>query len=73
MVNREARTLARLAGLDGVPHLISMPEPTTLEMTWLDAEPVPESKHHPAIDARYFDELARLVAELHARGINHGD
>lgn len=73
MVAREARTLARLEGLDGVPHLIGTPEPATLEMTWLEAEPVPEVKHHPAIDTRYFAELQRLVAALHGRGVNHGD
>lgn len=73
MIAREAHTLARLDGLDGVPHLIGRPEPATLEMTWLDAEPVPETKNHPAIDARYFDQLERLVEELHRRGLNHGD
>lgn len=73
LVAREARNLRRLEGLHGVPRLLGRPEPWTLEMSHLDALPVRRSKDRDKIDPAWFDSLEEEVAQIHARGTNHGD
>ncbi|MCB2156031.1 hypothetical protein KQI84_14225 [bacterium] len=73
LARREARNLRLLDGLPRTPRLLGMPEPWTIEMTWLDAEPVAESKTGHGIDGDWFDELESMLAEIHRRGMNHGD
>lgn len=68
---REARNLRLLEGMDGIPRLISMPEPWTIEMTWLNAEPLPEVKQ--SLPQAYFIRLDAMLSEMHSRGLNHGD
>ena len=71
LVRREARNLAALKGMENVPEFLGCPEPVTIEMTFLLAEPVPERKG--ALTPAYFDQLNEMIAEMHARGLNHGD
>ncbi|MEQ8819755.1 MAG: hypothetical protein RLY93_05880 [Sumerlaeia bacterium] len=73
IAQREGRNLQHLQGLPGVPEFLGFPEPWTVEMTWLSAEPVPETKTGHGLGRDYFDELDRLIRAIHARGLNHGD
>lgn len=70
---REYRVLRRLRGIPEVPRPVSRPDPFTIEMTLLDAEPVPEVKHGSVLAPVYFDRLWAILAEMHLRGTNHGD
>jgi hypothetical protein len=71
---REGRNLALLDGIDGVPKLLGRPAPWAIEMTQLPAEPVPARRGSgPALAPAYFDRLGQILAEMHRRGLNHGD
>jgi hypothetical protein len=69
LMRREARVLAALDGLDGVPALIRT-DRTSLVRAYLEGAPM----HHarPA-DPRYFRDALRLLRRLHARGVVHND
>jgi predicted Ser/Thr protein kinase len=66
---REARALAALDGLDGVPALISR-DHNRLLRTYLDGEPLYRARPH---DAAWFKAAARLVRRLHRAGVCHND
>jgi hypothetical protein len=69
LMRREARVMAALDGLDGVPALIRT-DRTSLVRAYLEGAPM----HHarPA-DPRYFRDALRLLRRLHARGVVHND
>ena len=69
LMRREARVLAALDGLDGVPALIRT-DRTSLVRAYLEGAPM----HHarPA-DPGYFRDALRLLRRLHARGVVHND
>ncbi|MCC5874577.1 MAG: hypothetical protein JJU11_00015 [Candidatus Sumerlaeia bacterium] len=73
LARREGDILRRLDDLEGFPRFLSHPDPWTLEMTLLDAEPVPEVKGGGGLVEIYFDRLWGMLTEMHRRGINHGD
>lgn len=73
LARREGRIIAALEDLPGLPRFLGHPDPWTVDMSLLDAEPVPEEKHGTALDALYFARLSELLAAMHRRGINHGD
>lgn len=73
LARREGEILQRLSDLEGLPRFLSHPDPWTIEMTLLDAEPVPEVKEGGGLTAVYFDRLWELLDGMHQRGINHGD
>lgn len=72
LVGREFRTLRRLQGLKGVPRLYARVGPEALLMQKLDAHRLPRNYEQPP-DPALFDRLTKLVNELHARGVGHGD
>jgi predicted Ser/Thr protein kinase len=73
-IAREERAYRALAGVAGIPALRGRPDPDTLlldyvegrRLTHVQSEPRPERR-------RYVDRLARLVGEIHARGVTHID
>jgi hypothetical protein len=69
LMRREARVLAVLDGLEGVPALIRT-DRTSLVRAYLEGAPM----HHarPA-DPGYFRDALRLLRRLHARGVVHND
>ncbi len=73
LARREGRIIRTLQDLPGFPRFLYHPDPVTIAMTRLEAEPVPEVKQAGAVDVRYFDRLAVLLREMHRRGVNHGD
>ena len=66
---REARALERLAGLDGVPALLSW-NGRTLERSWLDGVCLRDA---PAVSPAWFPAARRLLIAIHRRGVAHND
>jgi len=69
LLAREARALAVLEGLPGVPELIRVTH-EVLERQYFNGVPMQEGK--PA-DVGYFNAASRLLRQLHRRGIVHND
>lgn len=69
LMRREARVLAALDGLDGVPGLIRVGR-DSLEREYLDGAPMHHAKPR---DPDYFRRAMRLLRQLHARGVVHND
>jgi len=72
LVGRECRAYRLLAGVPGVPELIGRQGPYALAVEHVEAVPYHQL---PAdeLPADFFERLGRLVADLHARGVAHGD
>src|SRR6202000_3053163 len=66
---REARALARLDGIDGVPRLLAW-NGRVLERSYMAGEPMQAAK---PLDPAYYRDALRLLARLHRRGIVHND
>jgi RIO-like serine/threonine protein kinase len=69
LMRREARALAALDGLDGVPGLIRV-DRDRLQREYLDGVAMHRAKPR---DAEYFRRAMRLLRQLHARGVVHND
>ena len=66
---REARALAALDGIDGIPALVAQ-QGDQLLRSFLEGEPLYRAR--PA-DAAWFNAAAKLVRRLHRNGICHND
>ena len=69
LLRREARVLAVLEGLDGVPRLIRI-DRGRLEREYLEGAPMHHAKPR---DPEYFRRAMRLLRGLHAMGVVHND
>jgi len=69
LLAREAKALAVLDGLDGIPDLISA-DRGTLDRCHIEGQPMQEGK--PS-DPAYFRAAARLLREIHRMGVVHND
>lgn len=69
LLTREARALAVLEGLDGVPSLIRA-DRNTLDRSWLDGVPMQEGRPD---SVEYFHAAVRIVRRMHRRGVAHND
>lgn len=69
LLAREARALAVLDGIIGIPELIRA-TPDTLDRSFIDGLPMHEGK---PTDPRYFQAAARLLRQLHRRNVVHND
>ncbi len=69
LLAREARALARIAGVAGTPRLLEH-TPDRLAREWIAGAPMQVAR--PA-DPAYYREALRLVRRLHARGVAHND
>ena len=69
LLAREARALAVLEGLDGVPSLIRS-DKNTLERSYVDGVPMQEGQ--PG-NIDYFHAAARVVRRMHRLGVVHND
>jgi predicted Ser/Thr protein kinase len=69
LLRREARALAVLTGIDGVPQLEGV-DRTSLKRSFLPGVPLHEArpKH-----ASYFNDAARLLRRIHRAGVVHND
>lgn len=69
LARREALALDRLAGMPGVPRLLSA-QGDRIEREWLEGEPMQRARPH---DPRYFRRALRLLRRLHRRNVAHND
>ncbi len=69
LLRREARALAALGDIDGIPQLLRI-ERERLTRTYLPGLPLHRSKTR---DPGYFKEAARLLRTLHRLGVVHND
>jgi predicted Ser/Thr protein kinase len=70
---REARAYRALAGVDGVPAFAGRPHPLVLLTALVEGTSLGEWPRERALPEGFFDGLKRLLAELHGRGVVHGD
>ncbi len=71
LLARERRALTALAGLEGVAGIATGEvQPGEILRTWVEGEPLSEAQVLPR---DFFELLAELVGELHARGVCHND
>jgi len=66
---REARALAKLQGIDGVPALLGW-DGHELLRGYIAGAPMQQAQPH---DRAYYREALRLLARLHRRGVVHND
>ncbi len=71
-LRREEAALARLAGLDGVPALEARVGRWILVMSHIAGFDIGKTRKRKQT-REYFDALARLVEEMHRRGVVHLD
>jgi hypothetical protein len=71
-VRREARAHRRLEGLGCVPRLLGRLDAHALVLEYRPGTRI-SSRRAWVFDARFAGELARAVAEIHARGVIHLD
>jgi predicted Ser/Thr protein kinase len=71
LLRREARALAALAGLPGVPRLLAS-TPTSLVMERMPGDTL-FARRKKGMSPETAADLERLLAALHARGFAHGD
>lgn len=69
LARREARALARVAGLEGVPRVVRATRDVVVR-EFIPGEPM--QRVRPA-EAAYFRDALRLVRRLHTRGVAHND
>ncbi|MCE5228767.1 hypothetical protein LLG95_04125 [bacterium] len=72
VAGREVRALRRLAGVRGVPQLFGTAGPEAFIMELMQADRLPKSDKTPP-PAAYWADAKRLMNEMHARGVAHGD
>ncbi|MFQ5876959.1 MAG: lipopolysaccharide kinase InaA family protein [Acidobacteriota bacterium] len=73
-IRREARALDRLRGVPGVPRCYGRVGRFGLLMEGVDGERITRwCRFRAGRTARMFEDLTRLVAEIHARGVAHID
>ena len=69
LARREARALQAVIGIEGVPQLVTS-ERDNLTRTWMEGTPLHLAR--PS-DPAWYEDAARLLAEMHARGVTHND
>jgi RIO-like serine/threonine protein kinase len=69
LMRREARILAQLDDLPGIPSLLSLSN-TRLTRSFIKGSPLQEARPD---DPQYFTEAARLLRRLHRAGVAHND
>ena len=72
LLRREARALRALHDLDSVPRLESWIDADAFAMEWRAGEKLSECAAH-RITPQILDAIAALLAQVHARGVTHGD
>ncbi len=69
LLRREARALAALTGIDGIPQLLNC-DSSTLVRSYLPGVPMYEGRPK---NASYFRDAARLLRKIHSAGVLHND
>ncbi len=69
LLAREARALAALESLDGIPALIRS-DKATLDRSYIDGVPMQEGRPE---NIEYFKEASRVLRRMHRLGVVHND
>ncbi len=69
---REAAALRRAAGIPSVARVISLPRPWILVIEHIQGTRIAEADPE-LLTPEFFSHLSALIAQLHGRGIAHGD
>ncbi len=69
---REVNALRLLAGVRGVPRLFGTAGPEAFVMEQMQAERLPKNDREAPPES-YWADARRLIDEMHARGVAHGD
>jgi len=69
LLAREARALAVLDGITGIPHLLRV-DAETLDRRYIEGRPMQDGK---PIDPQYFRSAAQLLRRLHRQNVAHND
>lgn len=72
IAGREVRALRRLAGIRGVPQIFGAAGPEAFILELMQADRLPKTDTTPPPDS-YWADARRLIGEMHARGVAHGD
>jgi tRNA A-37 threonylcarbamoyl transferase component Bud32 len=72
LLRREWKTLCALADLEGVPTPIARPDSDTIVMEFRPGQPLDKLLWWQVPDD-VIEKIENLVAQIHARGITHGD
>jgi hypothetical protein len=73
LTSREARNLRDLTGIEGIPPFVRRVSPWAFEMEFENAKELPDGRNRSLMEAEYFDSLEKVVEQMHARGVSHGD
>lgn len=73
VIAREAKALASLCGVAGVPQLFALVKPTGLVMEFFAGDVLPRKEVRAKISPDFFAQAFSLLAEIHAHGVAHGD
>ena len=71
-VRREIRAHRLLDGIEGIPKLVRVLDADRYLMDYIEGKPLSELFQNPPGEG-FFASLTRLVAEMHERGVAHGD
>jgi tRNA A-37 threonylcarbamoyl transferase component Bud32 len=72
LLDREQRAMIRAQGIRGVPRFVSRPRRDVLVMSFVEGVPLCYLRPGELSEA-FFENLTRLFAQLHAKGVAHGD
>lgn len=73
---REAAALRRLEGVPNIPTFYALARPWILVMEYIEARQVTaleEPERERVLRPAFFERLTGLIAQLHGRGVAHGD
>ena len=71
-LDREARAYALLAGVRGVPRFLGRIDRRAIALDYVAGRDLSSARPGELAPA-FFDDLDRLIAEVHAAGVAHGD
>ena len=71
LVSWEAFIYSRLKGISGIPVLSGRPDKCTLVTSYMGGENLRSTTRKP--DAAYFEQLSRIIEQMHRRGVVHLD
>ncbi|MBD3292793.1 MAG: hypothetical protein GF393_07690 [Armatimonadia bacterium] len=76
LATREAAALRRAEGLANVPGVLALARPWILVMEYVEARQVTSldsAERAQVLTPAFFERLTGLIAQLHGRGVAHGD
>ncbi len=72
IIAHEWRIYKRLAGIEGIPRIYKRLNDYAFIMEYVAGGRIPHRRDND-LTPKFFERLKRLVAEMHTRGITHGD